>query len=207
MGQVPLLGRRLVEELGARWRAVHAPVVDRLRPGLADAELDALMEPLGLRLPMEARVWWGWHDGVEATSVRLSREREIMPALEFHPLAEAVDRCWTWRRISRGWHDDAPGEQPDPWWDDAWFPITDAGQAGIVACDCSVAAGEPTPIRCVLPPEPGSPTAEPVFASLGELVQGMIDAFDAGAWRYEEGWQLAAGPRPEVDRRLFGPWP
>jgi hypothetical protein len=32
------------------------------RPRLADEEMDVLTAPLGLRLPCEARVWWGWHE-------------------------------------------------------------------------------------------------------------------------------------------------
>ena len=84
-------------------------------------------------------------DGVPASQVRLSSEREIEPGLEYLPLAEAAEQCSYWRRVSREWGDNPAGQQPHPWWADSWFPITDAGQAGIIACDCDVRDGEPTP--------------------------------------------------------------
>jgi hypothetical protein len=44
-------------------RRIEAPVADNLAPGLSDEEIDALLEPVGITLPEEARVWWRWRNG------------------------------------------------------------------------------------------------------------------------------------------------
>ena len=62
----PQLTVDLLEQLAERWRRQRAPITEALSPGLDEEEMDALIAPLGLSLPVEARVWWGWHDGVAA---------------------------------------------------------------------------------------------------------------------------------------------
>jgi hypothetical protein len=81
-----LLTEHLLEELAERWRALRAPIADSLRPGLSDAEMDALVSPLGLRLPHEARVWWGWHDGTDSDLLSHGIGNQIVPLR----LAQAV---------------------------------------------------------------------------------------------------------------------
>jgi hypothetical protein len=49
-----LLTEELLEQLAERWRTLHAPIANSLRPGLSKVEMDALAAPLGLRLPHEA---------------------------------------------------------------------------------------------------------------------------------------------------------
>ena len=90
--------------------------MERLEPGLAGEEMDALTAPLGLRLPTEARLWWGWHDGVAASQVRYEHEREAAPGWPYFPLEESIARCRQWREISREWAEGAPGAEPPPWW-------------------------------------------------------------------------------------------
>jgi len=105
--------------------------------------MDAITAPLGLRLPDEARVWWGWSNGAP-------RHPSGLPYL---PLEEAVDLYRSVRRMA----DDVAGGAPagaahasaDFWWERAWFPITRSGHGSTVACDCGVARGEPTPIRVI----------------------------------------------------------
>jgi cell wall assembly regulator SMI1 len=199
-----ILSVDLLVELEQRWRDEGAPVATRLSPGLRDEEIDAVTSAVGIVLPTEARRWWRWHDGVAALGVRLAREREVAPGLEFLPLAEAVHRCLRYREISRVWSENAPGVDPEPWWGPTWFVIVDAGQAGIVAGDCAIPDDAPTPIRCVSPPEPGNPIAPPLLGSFGEVVKGWIEAFDSGAWSYADGWQIDPARRPPIARLLFG---
>jgi hypothetical protein len=46
-------------QLKVRWETLGlVGVLDHLRPGLTDAETDALTGALGIVLPEEARVWW-----------------------------------------------------------------------------------------------------------------------------------------------------
>jgi hypothetical protein len=44
-------------------RSVDAAITRAWQPGLDDDQIDALVQPLGLDLPDEARTWWRWHDG------------------------------------------------------------------------------------------------------------------------------------------------
>jgi cell wall assembly regulator SMI1 len=84
----PLLTEDLLEHLAERWRALRAPIANSLRPGLSEAEMEALVDPLGLRLPTEARVWWGWHDGVEVDLLSYGIGNCIVPL----QLARAVEK-------------------------------------------------------------------------------------------------------------------
>ncbi|WP_250031840.1 SMI1/KNR4 family protein [Paractinoplanes maris] len=53
------------ERLRASWLSHRSPIVDHLRAGLTTEELDAVEASSGLVLPVEMRLWWGWHNGVE----------------------------------------------------------------------------------------------------------------------------------------------
>jgi cell wall assembly regulator SMI1 len=57
-----------LDRLERVWRRLDSPLVDLLRPGLSDEQIDELMAPTGLTLPDELRLWWGWHDGAPTTS-------------------------------------------------------------------------------------------------------------------------------------------
>jgi hypothetical protein len=88
-----LLDAGLLAQLEDCWRACGAPVADALRPGLTDDEMDALTAPLGIRLPAEARRWWGWHDGANA---KPGYEAPLLgPQRPLYPLARAVQKCLT----------------------------------------------------------------------------------------------------------------
>jgi hypothetical protein len=65
-----------------------APIVDHLQPGLSDEQMDELTAPLGLSLPVEARRWWGWHDGVDPASARIQADRMVGPLWRYQPLSE-----------------------------------------------------------------------------------------------------------------------
>ena len=76
----PVLTADLLETLERGWARQSAPVMEHLRPGLSPERIDDLTAPVGLRLPVEARIWWGWHDGVD---VRLGPRTELGPSLPF----------------------------------------------------------------------------------------------------------------------------
>ena len=63
------LSIELLDELEQRWRAQDAPIADQLQPGLSHAAMDALVAPLGLRLPDEPRVWWSWRNGARGADL------------------------------------------------------------------------------------------------------------------------------------------
>jgi hypothetical protein len=185
-----------LQELESRWRAVDAPILDNLRAGLTVAAMDEITAPLGLRLPAEARTWWGWHDGVPSGSVRLRGERTVGPIWPYQPLAEAVEECLKFRALSDEF--EAAGEPR--WFSSSWLPISSEFPEAVLVCDCGVGQSEPTPIRRVTPPEGQEPPG-PICASFDELVKRWIEALDCGLWaRAQSRW----AHRPE---NLPAGWP
>ena len=166
-----LLTTHHLSSLASALRQRRFPIVEHLRPGLTDAEMDELTAPLGLWLPTEARLWWGWHDGASAEG-----PSKIGANWWFAPLSACVDACLELREIAAA--DEFLGED---WWPSGWFPIALGDWA--LACDTVVAPGEPTPIKTwnledVVPSEPSLP-------SLGALIEMWTDVLLAGAWQYD----------------------
>lgn len=172
-----LLTGQLLDELQARWRREGAIVAEVLRPGLEIGVIERAMRPLGLTLPLEARLWWGWHDGTERTT----HSQAIGLDLLFLPLERAVSNYQRQmdiaRRVANGDLD------PDEIWPPGWFPLISKLNGSVIACDCSVRDDEPTPIHHYDHEFPDQ-ALEPVAESLGDLVGRWIDALDSGAWRF-----------------------
>jgi cell wall assembly regulator SMI1 len=179
VSDAPLLTEGMLEKLEERWRAQGAPIVQALRPGLDSGALRAAASPLGLNLPTEAQVWWGWHDGTASTLTSHAIGRDIL----FLSLGAAMDRYEQERAAATA----AIGEGIDSrdTWGVAWLPVAAAGDGALIACDCSVAEGAPTPIRYVHWDKVGGDSRAPVAPSLGTVVAWWIEAIDAGAWRYD----------------------
>ena len=159
-----VLDQALLGELEASWRAQGADIAEILAPGLGDDAITALVGPLGLTLPEEARIWWGWHDGVtEATA----NGWQIGPSLGFYSLAEAVDEY--------RWIDDNMEERDFP---RSWLPLT-ADEGGPLAVDC---AADP-----VVAPVKSIDFEVDIFPggdSLGDVVELWIEAMSTGAWSW-----------------------
>lgn len=92
------LDQNLCEQLKQRWILQGAPLVEHLRAGLGVTEIDALTSPLGLRIPIEARRWWGWHDGAGGGTDPLLGK--LGPGREFLSLSQAVDEYEQRRRMA-----------------------------------------------------------------------------------------------------------
>jgi hypothetical protein len=139
--EVRVLDEALLARLEQAWAAQGAPIAGNSTPGLSNEEMDDMTEPLGLRLPIEARVWWGWHDGVAwRPNGELTPERWIGPVGEYLPLRDALDLYLEERKMFA----DVVGGDPEPCRPAAYLPITYS--TGPVFCDCSVAENEPSPI-------------------------------------------------------------
>jgi hypothetical protein len=176
-----------LNRLASAWAAQGAPIADQLADGLTDQEIDALMAPLGLRLPAEARMWWGWHDGVPwRPSGGVTPERALGHGLQYLPLRDAVDQYLKEREV----FSEVTGD-PEPYRPASLFPIT--WRAGPIMCDCSVPEGEPTPIYFS-----GSHDARPedferpAARSFGEMVTWWIEAIEDGVWRWDSGLEAWA---------------
>jgi cell wall assembly regulator SMI1 len=189
MAESPLLSLTQLERLEALWAEQHAPLVEHLQPGLTDEEIGTELEPLGLRVPCEAAIWWGWHGGV------LSGRPSDMggPVFRFLTLGDAVQEYRSSRRVAE--YAARTEDEADHLWHPSWFPITNTGYGAVIACDCSVAEGAPTPIRAVHWGH-NEESDVPVAESFGQMVGWWIDAIERGAWRYD----MSLG-RWEIDRQ------
>lgn len=70
-----LVDRELLEALEQRWRDQGAAISWHVQVGLPEEEMQAIVSPLGIRLPGEALAWWGGHDGVPMSAGRSARAR------------------------------------------------------------------------------------------------------------------------------------
>lgn len=195
-----LLTPDLLENLQEKWTLQRAPVVEHLRPGLSPDQIDAMTEPLGVRLPTEARTWWSWHDGVSRTTA-LGAHRELGPSFPFLPLDEAA----THYQHARQQAAEVAGDRADYWWRPSWFPITE--RRGEVRCECSVPAEAPCPIYWAYSHDHDAEgLTRPRVDSFGAMVAWWIEAIEIGAWQYnsaEGGWEY----RPQLlspDREASG---
>jgi cell wall assembly regulator SMI1 len=200
MAESPLLSLTQLERLEALWAEQGAPLVGHLQPGLTDEEIARELAPLGLRLPGEAALWWGWHDGVPS-----GQPRDMGgPVFRFLTLADAVQEYHSSRQVAESAA--RTKDEADHLWHPTWFPITNTGYSAVIACDCSVAEGAPTPIRAVqwgYNEESDVPVAE----SFGQMVAWWIDAIELGAWRYDTGlgrWEIDPQRLPDPSLELTG---
>jgi cell wall assembly regulator SMI1 len=178
MAERPLLSLTQLERLEALWAEQGAPLVEHLRPGLTNEEIERQLRCLGQRLPREAVLWWKWHDGV------LSGKSDIMggPQFRFLTLGGAVRVYHRSRNVAETAA--RTSEEADHLWHPSWFPITETGYGGVIACDCRVATQDPTPIRMV--DWGGKEDSDvPVAGSFGQMVAWWIEAIDCGAWSYD----------------------
>jgi cell wall assembly regulator SMI1 len=179
----PILDRQLLNRLEREWRAQGAPLVEHLSDGLSDAEIDRLTEPIGLRLPNEPRAWWRWHNGVPR-SVPLRVDREMgAPGFVAWPLDEAVAAYQRKRALVKEMFID-DDEDPDWWWDPAWFPVSLGGRDATLTCDCS-RGGDITPILLV-DHRNVEGFRHTRARSLGELVTWWIEALENRGWQYNQ---------------------
>jgi hypothetical protein len=175
----PILDVSLLRAFEERLRLWDLPVGRWANPGLTDDEMDEVVAPLGLRLPIEARIWWGWYDG----ETKEGRGKLFTPWDGMLPLREAVDVYLSFRsmanKLSEPDHLPPPRDNPDFFWHPGWFPLLGPQLPFVI--DCSVGENEPTPIR-MIDWQDVDGFFEPRAGSFGQMVAWWIEAIDSGAW-------------------------
>jgi hypothetical protein len=187
-----LLTPELLADYEQRLQAAGLVLPDILRPGLEDKEIDRRTETIGVRLPREAKVWYGWQDGTEPTGF----QELLGVGIEVLSLNDAITRY----REAREFEQDHLRAEV---WRAEWFPI--AAGTSLIACDCSVAPDHPSPVRALnfsLDEE----FAAPIVPSIGAMVELWIQAWDVGWWYAEAPNRPAPSPTWQpapTDRRRF----
>lgn len=209
MNEAPeLLSTGVLDQLLRRWRDAGAqPLIDATRNGLTNEQMARRVSHLGLKLPVEARVWWAWRDGISAEDARAVGTRNVGPGMRFYPLDEAVRTYEETRRVLREHEEEAAlgvAEEIDAPWPPNYllFGYTNAP----VVCDCAVPDGAPSPVRLLNYGDRGEKAEVPVARSMGELVLRWLDGFDAGAyeWLPDPGrWDRDFERIPEPLRRTW----
>ena len=176
-----LLTFELLAQLEERLSDQGIDVLASVAPGLSDAQMNALVEPTGLALPAEARVWWAWHNdlgvAVAPTYYLITLETAVS---EYHRLREAG------REIAV--HRATPEElrQQDIWWDRCWLPVLETGGRQVPALDSCPTNGAPSPVRIIdWERVSDEDYCTPIAPSLGELVNGWIVGLDQGVHIYD----------------------
>ncbi len=175
----PVLTPGLLAALRECWQRVHAPIAAVVKPGIDEAEIDRLTAPLGLTLPVEARVWW--------------RELDVrLPDRAAGEDAHMTGAGWSFMRLDDAVRDAirlremaaqvaaSPGCPPgETTWADGWIPICwiDHGRLFI---DCADPTAPVSPVRYVQ--WVAMPEWPPATRSIGELVSWWIEAFDTGGY-------------------------
>jgi cell wall assembly regulator SMI1 len=174
-----MLSRSLLASLADRWETQAAPIAQDLRPGLEPRAIEEVTSPFAIRLPAEARLWWEWHDGTWQTLT----SHALGLDLAYLPLAMAAERYAKERDAAAQAVDE--GIDPSELWQPGWFPLASGGDGRVMACDCDITEGAPTPIHYVHWEKAGDDSHQPVAPSLGVVVSWWIEAIDSGAWRYD----------------------
>jgi hypothetical protein len=174
---VPLLSMDMLSAYEERLRSQGLPVDEWARPGLKLDAMEEMLAPLGLRLPVEGRSWWQWHDG----TTHPGQERLFGPWKEYLSLEKAVAVYHQFRSIADETAGAWPQNDRDFLWSPTWFPMK--GPQLPIVIDCSVPEGQPTPIRFI-DWQNVDGFFKPRAESFGQMVSWWIEAIDCGAWRW-----------------------
>ncbi|SHG49671.1 SMI1/KNR4 family protein [Streptoalloteichus hindustanus] len=161
------------------WLGEHAPTTyEVIRPGAADADIDALERELEERLPTELREWWrscdGTEDGVFA---------ELFPP--FYTPYSVTGALDSWRSWRKTWRDrwDEPDCDPEAGdagfsYHPAWVPIAFDGCGDDLVVDLRPGAAR----GCVLEWDHElCQVLKPEWPSLTAMLDEIVESLETGS--------------------------
>jgi hypothetical protein len=172
----------LLAALDQALEGVGAPVDRYWRPGLNEAEMDALTEPIGITLTAEARLWWSWHDGVD-DDLRQRPRRTLGDGWQPPSLADAVADAQRNRQHADRWAQSHPDEDYDDW-RPSWIAFCGVEGPERLACDCADPTADPTPIVHFDPEFTATPS-DYIARSMGDVVTVWLAALADGTWHVD----------------------
>ena len=173
--------------------------VASLAPGLSESEVQARVSSLGLVLPVEAVTWFGWHNA----TIDAARGRSFITCTPFAFLSldQAAEMCASYREGAASIAEEMGCTEEMAGWGRSWFPLVAGASGNVAAIDCSVPAGERSPVR-----ETGKADEDPTKVdadSLTTVIEWWLAAHRSGiyAWTPEHGWQSEDERLPPEQRR------
>ena len=169
--------RASLDELEKSLRSFGAPVTAAFRPGARPEQVRALLAAECLTPSDDLLTWWSWHDGAEVGAppvesgpgIHYRAENTLFGPWHILSVAEAL-RIRRWQlEMHRG----LTIEQAFP---ASWLPVLTTDGAGDLCADTG--APGPTPLR--IRDEGFFGVEPPKFSSLSELVECILEVFDAG---------------------------
>jgi SMI1/KNR4 family protein SUKH-1 len=171
------LDQDLLDQFDAQLRRLGAPLADNWAP-LSDEEIDAILTPLGIDLPEEARRWWRWHNG--ALNDDQIGPHYLLGERPVYSLQRAADN---WAELGEllleGWQ-----------WPSHFAVLQVAGTKPWLFVFCGRARDAPVPVY--VQEDIGTP--EELLPSIGELVviwttmlaSGSVSIEPDGLWNVRE---------------------
>ena len=180
--------REACERLERAWWEYGRPPEHRLRPGLSDAEIDALLEPRGRQLSEELRAWWSWHDGSERFGEWYNDIPGVGPGPWLHlSLAQALELEGYQRDSWDGLVARGDTELADMSWKPGFMPFTHrvAKPNHLLVSELDGDAPNTVSLVTEMGIERDTPTLS--FVDVLNAWAGMLES---GAYAYEDGqWQ------------------
>ncbi len=183
--ETPVFDLTLIAAYEARLRDLAVPLEEWDRSGLTDVEMDDIIANVSLRLPREARAWWGWHNGSPGYGLA---KIAVPVGDKLLSLTEAVEVYREYRDLAvRLAEPDIPElANPDDRWSASWLPIT--GPQTPTVIDCGHPELPVTPVRSINF-QYVEESKDVSTVSLGQMVTWWIGAIDSGAWRWDNSRQ------------------
>ena len=188
------LDHNMLASYEAELRGQGVPVHQWLRPGLTSTEVDALVAPIAVELPAEAKLWWEWHDG----PIEQMEWEALGPNLPFRDLTRTIERYRDMRQfvMTELDPDGPPRDDPDWWWHPTWLPFAGDGKF-LLGLDCSGAVDAPVPLRSIVWSDQDDEWRKSWHHPLGRWSPGVLEALLNGGWTWDQ-----ATNRWKVDARL-----
>jgi len=188
-----------------RWLRANAPEIHAsLRPGVPDAEIEALEERIGVRLPDDVRESLRIHDGQEHGTAGLYEGSELLSTRHI------ADEWQVWKELLDDGTFDDWERNPDPgvradWWNPRWIPLTHDAGGNHDCLDLDPApGGREGQIISLWHDEA---TRSVLAGSYREWLSRFADRLEAGSYAVDEhGWLVGAEDAaeerpPEVEER------
>lgn len=197
--------RGLLARLDALLVRQQAPIVHAWRPGVPTDEARARVRArAGLRLPVEAQVWFAWHDGVtpRRPAFRGSEFHFVSQDLELLSLDECIAEHLRLREMAVMLEHDDPIITADERWPATWFPLVRSLSGEMLLIDCKVPDGDAAPVHRYITHDLPRYSHEPKAASLADAVALWVEVLERGLCAYDPASGRWIKRREDFDERL-----